>query len=86
MTARPIAVSSMVKSTPPTPVSAAEMAMPFSFAARTLTPAARAVEWGADALSYAELLACAGRVAAWLRDAGVVADAVVALQLANYGD
>ena len=31
------------------------------------------------ALSYAELLACAGRVAAWLRDAGVVADAVVAL-------
>jgi non-ribosomal peptide synthetase component F len=47
------------------------------------TPAARAVEWKEDALSYAELLACAGRVAEWLRDAGVVADAVVALQMAR---
>ena len=47
------------------------------------TPDAPALEWRGDAMSYAELHACAARVAAWLRAHGVAPDCVVALQLSR---
>ena len=45
------------------------------------TPAAAALEWQDDTMTYAELLECAHKVAAWLRSNGVAPDCVVALQL-----
>ena len=45
------------------------------------TPDAVALEWRGATLTYSELQACAGRVAAWLMWHGVGAEVVVALQL-----
>ena len=41
------------------------------------SPEAAAVEWRGATLTYAELWAASGQVAAWLRAHGVVADRVV---------
>ena len=46
-----------------------------------VTPAASALEWDNDTMTYAELIECASHLAVWLRRNGAAPDAVVALQL-----